>query len=121
MILRPPRSTRTDTLFPYTTLFRSNSYALWPRLDNQLNSNNDQTSTWFMRNGAFLRLKQAEFGYTLPAHLTNKLKIQHVRVYLNGTNLALWSPFKLWDIEQAGRGLDYPLQRVYNIGINVSL
>src|SRR3546814_7513948 len=87
MILRPPRSTRTDTLFPYTTLFRSNSYALWPRLDNQLNSNNDQTSTWFMRNGAFLRLKQAEFGYTLPAHLTNKLKIQHVRVYLNGTNL----------------------------------
>src|SRR3546814_3934496 len=33
MILRPPRSTRTDTLFPYTTLFRSNTRTIFPRLD----------------------------------------------------------------------------------------
>lgn len=96
-------------------------YALWPRLDYQANSNNQQTSTWFMRNGAFLRLKQVEFGYTLPTELVNRVKIQHLRVFLNGTNLANWSSFKLWDIEQAGRGLDYPVQRVYNLGIQVSL
>src|SRR5690606_18381275 len=98
-----------------------NSYALWPRLDYQANSNNEQTSTWFMRNGSFLRLKQAEFGYTFPVHLVNRIRIKNIRLFVNGTNLWLWSPFKLWDIEQAGRGLDYPIQRVYNAGIQVSL
>ncbi|HWK57718.1 MAG TPA: TonB-dependent receptor [Parapedobacter sp.] len=98
-----------------------NSYALWPRLDYQANSNNQETSTWFMRNGSFLRLKQAEFGYTLPVTLVNRVRIKNVRFFVNGTNLWLWSPFKLWDIEQAGRGLDYPVQRVYNVGIQVSL
>jgi TonB-linked SusC/RagA family outer membrane protein len=97
-----------------------NSYALWPRLDNVSNSNNAQTSTWFMRNGAFLRLKQVEAGYTLPKKLVGKAMLQSVRLYASGTNLASLSSFKLWDIEQAGRGLDYPNQRVYNFGIQVS-
>ena len=97
-----------------------NSYALWPRLDNLSNSNNNQRSTWFMRNGSFLRLKQVEFGYTLPKTLANRILLQSVRLYVNGTNLANLSSFKLWDIEQAGRGLDYPVQRVYNFGLQVS-
>ncbi|WP_285057031.1 SusC/RagA family TonB-linked outer membrane protein [Pedobacter ginsengisoli] len=97
-----------------------NSYALWPRLDNLVNSNNNQTSTWFMRDGSFLRLKQVEFGYTLRKNFARKLLLQSVRFYVNGTNLASLSSFKLWDIEQAGRGLDYPVQKVYNLGIQVS-
>src|SRR3546814_6377648 len=88
MIRRPPRSTRTDTLCPYTTLFRAtspfnnqtqllkvyadshwsednrNSYALWPRLSPNIVNNNIQRSTWFMQDGDFLRLKQAEIGFT---------------------------------------------------------
>lgn len=98
-----------------------NAYALWPRLDNQVNSNNSQTNTWFMRNGAFLRLKQIEIGYTFPQSAISRFKIQNLRIYLNGANLACWSAFKLWDIEQAGRGLDYPIQKVYNLGIQLSL
>jgi TonB-linked SusC/RagA family outer membrane protein len=43
-----------------------NIYALWPRLSSTINSNNVQPSTWFMRDGAFLRLKSIELGYTLP-------------------------------------------------------
>jgi TonB-linked SusC/RagA family outer membrane protein len=98
-----------------------NLYALWPRLDDQTNSNNSQTNTWFMRDGAFLRLKQIEIGYTLPKDFVNKVRIQSLRIYANGTNLVTWSAFKLWDIEQAGRGLDYPIQKVYNLGIQLSL
>lgn len=98
-----------------------NAYALWPRLDNQTNSNNSQTNTWFMRNGAFLRLKQVEIGYTLPKSAITRLKIQNLRIYLNGANLACWSAFKLWDIEQAGNGLGYPIQKVYNLGVQLSL
>lgn len=95
-------------------------YALWPRLSASNVSNNQQRNTWFMRNGAFLRLKQVEMGYTIPKHVFQKLKINSFRVYVNGTNLLTFSGFKLWDIEMAGNGLGYPIQRVFNVGINAS-
>ncbi|MDR1415417.1 MAG: TonB-dependent receptor [Odoribacteraceae bacterium] len=95
-------------------------HALWPRLSNEVVSNNTQLNTWFMRDGTFLRLKSAEIGYTLPDRLTRALLLDKARVYLSGTNLFGLSKFKLWDVEMAGNGLGYPLQRVYNIGINVN-
>lgn len=95
-------------------------YALWPRLSTSLHKNNNQTSTWFMRNGAFLRLKNAEVGYTIPQKITEKIKLKKIRLYANGTNLASWSQFKLWDVEMAGDGLGYPVQRVINFGAQIS-
>lgn len=97
-----------------------NLYALWPRLSTEHNWNNSQVSSWFMRNGAFLRFKSAEIGYTLPKHLTDRMHMQKLRLYINGTNLMTWSQFKLWDVEMAGNGLGYPIQRVVNIGANVT-
>ena len=96
-----------------------NPYAFWPRLSNQLITNNNQTSTWFMQDATFLRLKSVEAGYTLPHELTKKIKVQNLRVYVSGTNLLCWSKFKLWDPEMAGNGLGYPIQRVFNVGINL--
>lgn len=95
-------------------------YALWPRLSPSLNSNNTQTSTWFMRDGSFLRLKQAEIGYTLPGKWQQNLRLKQFRIYVSGTNLLLFSKFKLWDVEMAGNGLGYPIQRVFNVGLNLS-
>ena len=97
-----------------------NVYALWPRLSVGVNTNNTPRSTWFMRNGAFLRLKNAELGYTLPQQLSERIFLDKVRIYLNGSNLLSFSRFKLWDVEMAGDGLDYPVQRVINAGIQVS-
>lgn len=94
-------------------------YALWPRLSNKENANNFATSTWFMRDGSFLRLKSVELGYTLPQKLTNRVGITKARFYLSGTNLLTFSSFKLWDPEMAGNGLGYPVQRVGNAGIQV--
>lgn len=98
-----------------------NPHAFWPRLADIEMGNNQEISTWFMRNGAFLRMKSAEIGYTIPKKLTKKVHLGMVRFYLSGTNLFVLSPFKLWDPEMAGNGLGYPVQRVFNIGINVSL
>jgi hypothetical protein len=93
-------------------------YALWPRLSATLNGNNNQRSTWFMRDGSFLRLKSLEIGYTFR---TKKWKDTSFRLYLSGTNLLTFSNFKLWDPEMAGNGLGYPVQRVFNIGLNINL
>ena len=95
-------------------------YALWPRYSNYSNYNNSATSTWWMRDGAFLRLKQLELGYTLPYKWTRKARIEGLRFYLQGNNLLCWSRFKLWDPELASSGLNYPIQRVFNIGAHVT-
>ncbi len=95
-------------------------YALWPRLSGSINNNNVQSSTWFMRDGSFLRLKQVEFGYTLPRKLTDKAHIENLRLYVSGSNLWTWSRFKLWDVEMAGNGLGYPIQRIVNLGLNIT-
>jgi len=95
-------------------------YALWPRLSNKVNANNNAVSTWFMQNGSFLRLKSLELGYTLPAKLTSRWKISKVRFYGSGVNLLTFSSFKLWDPEMAGNGLNYPVQKVVNAGVQVT-
>ncbi|HSC38120.1 MAG TPA: hypothetical protein VLD19_09625, partial [Chitinophagaceae bacterium] len=98
-----------------------NLYALWPRLDNQLNGNNNQKSTWFMRNGDFLRLKQVEIGYSLPRRLAQRMHLETLRLYSNATNLLTFSKFNLWDVEMGGNGLGYPIQKVINFGLQVGL
>lgn len=95
-------------------------YALWPRYSAYRNNNNTATSTWWMRDGSFLRLKQMELGYTLPNKLTRKLHVEGLRLYFQGNNLLTFSKFKMWDPELAGHGLNYPIQRTFNIGLNVT-
>ncbi|MDP4225618.1 MAG: TonB-dependent receptor [Bacteroidota bacterium] len=95
-------------------------YALWPRLSPTVNSNNTQTSTWFMRDGSFLRLKQVELGFTVPRKIQNRIHTSDLRFYVNGTNLLNFSKFKLWDVEMGGNGLGYPIQKVINFGINLN-
>jgi TonB-linked SusC/RagA family outer membrane protein len=94
-----------------------NPYAFWPRLSGNFNTNNTQTSSWWLRNGSFLRLKTAEIGYTMPQKMLEKIHFGSLRIYVNGQNLAIFSPFKLWDPEMGGNGLGYPVQSVYNAGV----
>lgn len=99
---------------------KRNLYAKWPRLSTRPLANNTQISTWFMRNGAFLRLKTMELGYTLPTKFTKRYKIDKTRIYASGINLLLLSKFKDWDVEMGGNGLGYPLQKVVNVGAQLS-
>ncbi|RFZ85235.1 TonB-dependent receptor [Mucilaginibacter terrenus] len=98
-----------------------NIYAFWPRLGSTVSVNNTQPSTWWMRNGSFLRMKSAELAYNFKGGLLSKLHMRSLRLYVNGTNLFVWSGFKLWDPEQGGLGLTYPVQKVYNLGIRAEL
>lgn len=94
-------------------------YAIWPRLSSSVVENNVQRSTWWLRDGSFLRLKQVEVGYNLLKNPDNKLGLTNFRVYATGTNLFTWSKFDLWDPELGGNGLNYPLQRVINLGVHI--
>lgn len=96
----------------YWSESNQNIYAAYPRLSKQYNQNNTQASTYWLRNGAFLKLKDIELGYSFKMF----------RVYLRGSNLLTFSPFDLWDPEQGnGNGLFYPTQKSFNVGIQFSL
>lgn len=97
-----------------------NLYAAWPRLSDHKIENNAQKSTWFMRDGSYLRLKSIEFGYSLPDEFIKKLRLSTLRFYVSGLNLFTLSKFKMWDTEMGGNGLGYPIQRVFNVGLNVN-
>ena len=97
-----------------------NVYALWPRLSATPIANNLVGSTWYLRNGAFLRLKTIELGYTLPNKIAEKASLAKCRFYVSGNNLLTFSAFKLWDPEMGGNGIGYPIQKVFNAGLQVS-
>lgn len=94
----------------YWTEENPNPNAAYPRLgltDAQF-ANNSVASTYWLRNGNFIRFKTLEIGY----------RFNHARVYFSGNNLFVFSPFKLWDPELSWNS--YPLQRTFNIGVQLN-
>ena len=96
--------------------------ATFPRLSYGGNANNYRNSTFWMRNGAYLRFKTLEIGYSLPKQITTRLRLKTTRIYLLGTNLAVWDKLKIWDPEVAsGNGYAYPPSRIFTLGLTVNL
>lgn len=94
--------------------------ATYPRLSIGNNINNQAFSTYWFRRADYLRLKNAEIGYTLPTRYANTIKLKSLRVFANGVNLLTKT--------KLGSSLDpevyngaYPLQRIINFGITVKL
>ncbi len=103
----------------YWTPTRQNATS--PRVTTQPTQNNTQTSSWWIRDGSYLRLKTGELGYTLPADVMSSIKIQSARFYISGQNLLTWSAIKNYDPEvSVSTGQYYPQQRVVSIGLNVT-
>ena len=96
--------------------------AEYPRLTYGQNPNNEQTSSYWLRNGSYLRLKTLDIGYTLPTALVNKAHLNKVRFFFVGTNLLTFSKFKLWDPEMGSSdGKKYPLSKTFSLGVSINL
>lgn len=105
----------------WTPDMSSDHRPFYPRLSSNASLvNNYAASTWWMVNGRYLRLKNAEIGYTLPARWVKWAGLNTTRIYVNGVNLLTFSPFKLYDPELGdGRGTRYPLSTNVSFGINI--
>lgn len=95
----------------------------YPRLtDNDENINFARSSTFYVENGSFFRIKTAQIGYTLPKDLTNRAGIAKARVYVASNNLLTITDYSGFDPE-IDSGVDrgsYPQARMYSVGINVT-
>lgn len=111
-----------DKVWKTTNTPEQNRVAIYPRMSpGGAIKNNEQQSTWWMRDGRFLRLKNFEIGYTMPKELMGKTFIKSLRFYLSGNNLLTFSKFKLWDPERGnGDGSGYPPNRIVTFGFNAN-
>lgn len=96
--------------------------ATFPRIDIGANANNHRLSTFTQQNGNYLRLKNAEIGYSFSQSLLNRFGLKTVRIFANGQNLITWSKIKLVDPEYGNGsiGTTYPQQKVYNFGVSLN-
>ena len=100
-----------------------NPNASYPRLEYEnSNGNNRQASTFWSRDGSYLRLKTVELGYTLPKRIVNKIHFNKIRIFFIGSNLLTFSKFKLWDPElDSSNGSAYPISKSFTLGLSVGL
>jgi hypothetical protein len=80
-------------------------------------NNESRGSTYFIEDGSFIKLKNAQLGYTLPPGIRNWLHMKSARIYVSGTNLYTLTRYTGLDPEVLG--YSYPLPRTFTLGINV--
>lgn len=98
-----------------------NPDAKWPRLTTSASGNNAWQSSFWIVNGEYLRLKQAQIGYQIPESLLKKTPFTQVNVYVAGTNLLTFSHFKYIDPESPSVSNGYyPQPRTFSCGVKLT-
>lgn len=90
--------------------------ASYPRLSSQNNLNNFRGSSFWQRDGSFIKLRNIEFGYHIPKTLLNRNGIKDATLFINGTNLVTWDHVKIADPEIL---TGYPAMSAFNIGAKI--
>jgi TonB-linked SusC/RagA family outer membrane protein len=92
-----------------------------PRIANRSDQYYSSGNTYWFRNTDYLRLKNMEIGYNLPAHLSAKIGVENLRVYANGLNLLTWDKLNVYDPETvSATGQYYPQARIISTGLSVT-
>ncbi|MCF0053442.1 TonB-dependent receptor [Dyadobacter sp. LJ53] len=92
-----------------------------PRITNAPTANNTQTSSFWVGDASYLRLRSATLSYSLPSVITQKVKIQNARVYVSGQNLLTWTKLRNFDPEiTQANAWSYPQQKVMSVGLNIT-
>ena len=99
-----------------------NQDARYPRANQAPYANNTQLSDFWMTSTAHVRLKTATLGYTVPKVVSQKIRVQNIRLYLSGQNLLTLSKLKFMDPEVgfSDRETAYPNQKVFTAGLNLT-
>lgn len=115
-------SARMEALNHWSANDPTNQNVMFPRLHSQRFSHNEKKSDWWYRDASFLRLKNVEFGYDFKKSMIAKAAMKSLRVYVQGTNVAVWDNIKMWDPELSSdySGSKYPITGTWTIGLEVT-
>ena len=100
-----------------------NTDSYYPR-PNFTSGKNQQVQSRYLQDASYIRLKNIQLGYTIPAMVTKKVGIQKLRVYLSGENVFTKTKMaKMFDpetVDGGSGGSVYPLSKVYAAGLSVT-
>ena len=94
--------------------------AKYPAIYVGKSTNNYNVSNHWMKNGNYLRLRNAEIGYTFPNKFIDKVNLGSLRAFINGNNLLTFDQIKIVDPESNDGTGAYPLQRSINVGVQIN-
>lgn len=109
---------QSATALAFERFTPNNTAAEFPRLSLNGNQNNYRYSSFYQRNGDFIKLRSAELGYSFSKDLLTKIKLDNARVFVNGTNLFSIDHIKSGDPEALGTG--YPPTRTISFGARLN-
>lgn len=107
-----------------------NQNAETPIFENVSNfSTNTQANSWYVESGSYLRMRNLQLNYNIPASILDRLGIDRLKVYVQAVNLFTITKYKGKDPEIASSvdttlGVDvgnYPATRIYSVGLNLGL
>ena len=115
-------SARAEAMNRWTAADPFNQNVMYPRTHANRFTHNNEASTWWYRDASFLRLKNVEVGYQFDKKLIQKLKMSNLRIYIQGTNLAVWDHIKMWDPElgNSSSGSKYPICGTWTMVLEVA-
>lgn len=73
-----------------------------------------------MRECKFLRCTSLELAYNLPSKSLRKVGLRNLKIYTRVNNPFIITNFHEWDVELGENGFNYPIQRTYSLGVNLS-
>jgi hypothetical protein len=115
----------SPTFLPENSWRPDNPNAEFPRLSLvTVSNNNGFSSTFWYRNGNYLRLKSFQLGYTIPVAFTRNVGIDRIRLFVEGSNILTFSELTKYNIDPEQPGVNngyYPQQKTLSFGINFSL
>ncbi|MBO9591562.1 MAG: TonB-dependent receptor [Niabella sp.] len=106
---------RTEILNRWTP---ENKSTVYPRLLTSGSALNTAYSDYWLYNTSYFRVKSLQLGYALPRQVTNRLKIDRLRVYADLENYFTFTDFKGYNPENSG--ISYPLMKQWIIGLNIA-
>ena len=92
--------------------------AKYPRLIQYQDTRNTKPSDFYLQDRSFLKIRNIQFGYTVPQNLTQMVHVQRVRVYCSLENFFTFTSFKGFDPEVSG--MNYPTMKQCTLGLNIS-
>jgi len=112
-----------------TSPLGANPDAYFPRPYSEYTGSNDKNFGYptnrYLQNGAYIRLKNVQLGYTIPSRITRKIFVSRARIYVSGENLLTFTKLMFYDPEAFsgryyGPGDAYPLSRTISLGLNIN-
>lgn len=98
-----------------------NPSSVHPRIANRSDQYYSGGNDYWLRSSDYIRLKNMELGYSIPAEIISKVGLSQFRVYFNGLNMITWDKLKVFDPEaDNSTGYYYPQQKVFNFGLTAT-